>query len=217
MNIKNFKNNPPKLYVLTGTKFTHEKDHFQIILETLEAGCRLIQLREKNMTDNDLFYFAKRLRELTNSYNAYLIINDRVDIALAVDADGVHLGQEDMPVDVVRKLIGYDKIIGLSTHSIFQAIRAQELDVDYIGAGPVYATQTKEDVCKPVGLDYINKLVAKKEKIKTPFYAIGGIKLHNVDEVLNVGAKNIAVVTGIITDDNVRQTTESFLKKFKNS
>lgn len=215
MNIEEFKKNPPTLYVITGTVWTEGKDHLQIMQETLEAGCRIIQVREKKMRDGDLYYFAKRMRELTSFYNSYLIINDRIDIALAVNADGVHLGQYDMPIGVVRNILGKDKIIGLSTHSFFQAMRSQELEADYIGAGPVFETQTKEDVCKPVGLKYIETLQANKHKIKVPYYAIGGIKLHNIDSVLEAGAENVAVVTGIITADNVRETTEQFLKKLK--
>lgn len=215
MNIEQFKKNPPELYVLTGTKFTAGKDHFQIITDVLESGCRIIQLREKNMSDRDLFYFAKRLRELTELFNAYLIINDRIDIALAVQADGVHLGQDDIPIDVARKIIGQKKIIGQSTHSVFQAIRAQESGADYIGAGPVFETHTKEDVCSPVGIEFIEKISRYKEKINIPFYAIGGIKLNNIDKVIKAGASRVAVVTAIITADNVKETTKEFLKKLR--
>ncbi|HOK39915.1 MAG TPA: thiamine phosphate synthase [bacterium] len=216
MNLEKFRKSPPELYVLTGTKFTPGIDHFQIITKVLEAGCKIIQMREKEMCDRDLFYFAKRLKELTELYGAYLIINDRIDIALAVNSDGVHLGQNDIPVLEARKILGPNKIIGLSTHSIFQALRAVENGVDYIGVGPIFETHTKSDVCSPVGTELIKKVIEYKEKINIPFYAIGGIKLENVKEVLAAGARNIAVVTGIITAKDVYETTKKFIETIKN-
>lgn len=132
---------------------------------------------------------------MTREAGVVFIVNDDIDLALAVDADGVHVGQEDLPVEEVRRLVGKDMIIGLSTHSPEQARDAEKRGADYIGVGPVFATNTKKDVCAPVGLEYVEYVV---KNIKIPFVAIGGIKEHNIAEVKKRGASCFAMVTEIV-------------------
>ena len=153
---------------------------------------------------------AKALKELCARYNVPFIITDHVDLVLAVDADGVHLGQDDLPLEEARKILGPHKIIGISTHRLEEAKKAEEGGADYIGVGPIFPTQTKEDVVDPVGLEYIRQVV---EHISIPFVAIGGIKLHNVDQVIQAGARRICVVSGIVGADNVKEAARAFAKK----
>ena len=138
---------------------------------------------------------CRLLRRLTQEAGATFIVNDHIDIAMLVDADGVHVGQDDLPVPEVRRLLGPDKIIGLSTHSPEQARAAVLAGADYIGVGPIFATQTKEDVCAPVGFSYLEWVVAN---ISLPFVAIGGIKEHNIGEVAGRGAKCCALVSELV-------------------
>lgn len=179
--------------------------------EALEGGADFIQLRDKTSTKREILEKARMLRELTKRYNVPFIVNDHVDIALAVDADGVHLGQDDLPLKEARKMIG-DKIIGISTHSIEQARKAEEEGADYIGVGPIFPTQTKEDVVEPVTLSYLREVV---KEISIPFVPIGGIKLHNVDEVLDAGARSVCVVSEVVGSSDVKGVCEAFIKKIK--
>ncbi len=147
-----------------------------------------------------------QIRALTKQAHACFIVNDHIDIAMLVDADGVHVGQEDLPVPEVRKLMGPDKIIGLSTHNPDQARQAIKLGADYIGVGPIFATQTKEDVCAPVGYEYLDFVA---ENINLPFVAIGGIKQHNINEVVRHGAKCCALVSELVgAEDIVKRVAE---------
>ena len=140
------------------------------------------------------------IKKLTEEANACFIVNDHVDIAVLCNADGVHLGQDDLPVDKVRELIGKEKIIGLSTHSPQQAQKAIEMGADYIGVGPLYPTKTKKDVCEPVTISYLDWVVSH---IAIPFVAIGGIKQHNIQEVIQHGAKCCALVSEILSAPNI--------------
>ena len=145
---------------------------------------------------------------MTSQSDALFIVNNRPDIAKLSDADGVHLGQDDMPVQEARKILGEGKLIGVSTHSLEQARKAVADGADYIGVGPVYPTQTKKNVVAPVTLSYVKEAVAASLPI--PFFAIGGIKLHNAEEVLQAGARRLAVVTGIVGALKVAKVTVEF-------
>jgi thiamine-phosphate pyrophosphorylase len=183
----------------------------EIAKQAISAGIRLIQLREKNMSRRELYKEAISIRALTMQYHITFIINDYVDIALTVNADGVHLGQEDMPIKEVRKILGKNKIIGISTHSLKQAIDAQRSGADYIGFGPIFKTTTK-DAGNPKG---VKPLIEIKKHIKIPVVAIGGITVENAFLALKAGADAVAVVSGILKGD-IKGNTRKFLSIIRN-
>ena len=174
----------------------------------IRGGADVIQLRDKELSVEKLIQEGKALRKLTSQTGVLLMINDRVDIALAVDADGVHLGQEDLPIETARRILGIDKLIGKSTHSLEQALAAQKEGVDYIGVGPIFTTPTKPSY-SPVGLELIEKAAPV---VRLPVFAIGGIDSTNVEEVLSRGARRIAVVRAVIGSDNIEQSAREFKK-----
>lgn len=183
------------LYGLTAEKFSLGRPNSEVVRAMLDAGVRIIQYREKTKKMGAKFEECLALRAMTREYGAAFIVNDDIDLALLVDADGVHVGQEDLPVAAVRSLVGADRAIGLSTHSPEQARAAVIAGADYIGVGPIFATRTKDDVCAPVGLSYLDYVVCE---IGLPFVAIGGIKEHNLAEVAGHGARCAALVTEIV-------------------
>lgn len=197
--MKCFKEFP--IYGITAEAMSNGRDNMTVVKAMLEAGIKFIQYREKEKTGLARYEECLKLKKLTAKYGAAFIIDDFVDLAIAVDADGVHIGQDDLPVPAVRKLLGPDKIIGLSTHSPEQLEKANEIAdlIDYIGCGPVYATNTKKTAV-PVGLEYVKYAT---EHAKMPFVAIGGIKEHNIHEVYNAGATTIAVVSDITSADDI--------------
>ncbi|MCL4491984.1 MAG: thiamine phosphate synthase [Nitrospirae bacterium] len=171
----------------------------------LESGIRWIQYREKNKTKRDLFYEALKLREITRKYNACFIVNDHADIALAVDADGVHLGQDDLPLAEARKIMG-DRIVGISTHALQEALSAETGGADYIGFGPVFHTATK-DAGEPKGVDILKHIRAS---VKIPVIAIGGIKADTIQSVLGAGGSGVAVSSGLLQGD-MKENAQRFL------
>ncbi|GAB6138586.1 thiamine phosphate synthase [Halanaerobaculum tunisiense] len=198
------------LYCITAEKYSLGRSNIEVVKEMLEAGIEIIQYREKEKKMLYKYQECKKLRELTTQAGASLIINDDVDLALAVEADGVHIGQEDLPVKEVRNLLGPDKIIGLSTHCPEQAQAAQEMEADYIGVGPIFETDTKGDVCDPVGLEYLEYVV---KNIDLPCVAIGGIKEHNVDLVKDIGANYISMVTEIVGAKDIKEKIRSIRER----
>lgn len=193
------------LYVITGEKFALGRPIPQIVSAAIQGGAQVIQLREKGWSDNKLITIGKEIRNITRSKGILFIVNDRVDIARVLDADGVHLGQDDMPIQEARKILGPGKIIGLSTHSYEQAMQAQEMNVDYIGVGPVFPTNSKINPSPVVGLELVKKV---SKMIKIPFVAIGGINKLNAAEVLQAGASNIAVISAVMSASNVTKATK---------
>lgn len=193
------------LYLLTDRSISG-LSHQQIARRAISAGIKTIQLREKEMSKKEIFREAVLIREILTKHKVTFIVNDYIDIAMAVKADGVHLGQEDMPVKEARKLIGKNRIIGVSTHSMKQAIEAQESGADYIGFGPMFHTGTK-NAGKPKGLKALNQI---KKKINIPVVAIGGITCENVNEVIKAGADAVAVASGILSG-NIKSNTKKFL------
>lgn len=185
------------LYGITADEYSLGRGNVETVRLMIEAGIRVIQYREKEKSTRQMYEECFAIRELTRSSDVTFIVNDHVDLALAAKADGVHIGQDDLPPKKVRELVGDDMIIGLSTHSPEQAQAAMDIAdiVDYIGVGPIFATSTKKDVCEPVGLEYLEYVVSN---ISLPFVAIGGIKEHNVDLVRAKGAAVISLVTGIV-------------------
>lgn len=189
------------LYGLTAEKFSLGRSNEEVVRTMLDGGIRIIQYREKNKKMGRKYEECLRLRAMTREAGAALIINDDIDLALVVGADGVHVGQEDLPMAAVRALVGENTAIGLSTHAPAEAQAAVAQGADYIGVGPIFQTATKEDVCAPVGLEYLD-FVARG--IDLPFVAIGGIKEHNLPEVLAHGARCVAMVTEITAAQDMR-------------
>ncbi|MDO8567588.1 MAG: thiamine phosphate synthase [Dehalococcoidales bacterium] len=184
------------LYCITASRFSLGRPNVDVVRQMLEAGIKVIQYREKEFPMNEKYRECLEIRQLTARYGATFIINDDVHLALAVGADGVHIGQDDLPPERVRQLIGDKMVLGLSTHEPEQADAAVKSGVvDYIGVGPLYQTFTKKDVRPPVGLGYLDYVV-KKHRI--PFVAIGGIKEKNVADVARHGAGCICLVTEIV-------------------
>lgn len=187
---------PPPLYLLTDTLIAG-MSHIQIVRSAIDAGIKTIQLREKNLPKREIYNLAISIREITSRHNIVFIVNDYVDIAMAVNADGVHLGQEDMSVEAARRIIGKDMLIGISTHTLSQAIKAQGAGADYVGFGPMFHTMTK-DAGKPRGITALRRI---RNHVHIPIVAIGGITWDNVNKVLGAGADAAALASGILVGD----------------
>ncbi|PKL52076.1 MAG: thiamine phosphate synthase [Nitrospira bacterium HGW-Nitrospira-1] len=184
---------------------------YDMVNIVLRAGVKCIQYREKGLSRRTIYENAVTLRKLTESFGAMLIINDHADIALAVDADGVHLGQDDLPLREARKIMG-NKIVGISTHDLSQAKEAERGGADYIGFGPIFHTTTK-DAGAPKGVDNIRII---KENVSIPLVAIGGINLDNIALAINAGADAVAVATAICKGD-IAVNAEKFVRFFKDN
>ncbi|PHR24499.1 MAG: thiamine phosphate synthase [Desulfotalea sp.] len=195
----------PGIYGITAERFSKGRTNLQVVEEMIRGGVTTVQYREKKHLKHvgEMLIECQQIRELTRKHGVTFIINDHVDLALLVDADGVHVGQDDLPVEAVRRLIGADKIIGLSTHSPEQVERAVAVGADYIGVGPIYATETKEDVCAAVGMGFLEYVA---QNCPLPFVAIGGIKEHNIDGIVARGTKTICLVTEIVASEDICST-----------
>lgn len=200
-----------RLYAITGEQFHPGKPMLEVMEQAILGGTDIIQLRDKSGDIAEIRKKAAALRRLTAQYGVTFIVNDYIDIALEVDADGVHLGQGDVPLAEARRRMG-DKIIGISTHAINEAIQAERDGADYIGVGPIFPTKTKLDVVAPVTVSYVQEVA---RMINIPFVAIGGIKLHNVDEVIKAGATRICAVSEIVGSDDIQGTCREFLSKLE--
>lgn len=188
------------IYGIMAEEYSLGRSNVEVVAKMINAGIKVIQYREKEKKARQKYQECLKIREMTRQAGVTFIVNDHPDLALLVGADGVHLGQDDLPPEKVRELVGEEMIIGLSTHSPAQAKEAVGLAVDYIGVGPIFATRTKKDVCDPVGLEYLEYVV---KNISLPFVAIGGIKEHNIAEVSRRGARCIALVTEIVRSEDI--------------
>lgn len=191
---------PAGIYALTSERHSPGHSNIEVASEILASGVRILQYREKTKKVRPMYEECLVLRAMTEQYGALFIINDHLDLALAVGADGVHIGQDDLPLSKVRDIVGPHLLIGVSTHSPAQAKAAVNGGADYLGVGPLFATKTKIDVCQPVGLDYLKYVV---NNLSIPFVAIGGIKEHNLAKVLKAGARTVALVTEIVGDSDI--------------
>lgn len=183
------------IYAITDDSLSLGRPVDEVVDALLQAGIRLIQYREKEKKAGQMLQDCLRLRAMTKEAGAAFIVNDHVDIAVLCKADGVHVGQDDLPLAAVRALVGEKCRVGLSTHSPEQAARAVAEGADYIGVGPIFATKTKKDVCEPVGLEYLDHVVAAHS---IPFVAIGGIKRHNIGDVVRRGARSCCLVSELV-------------------
>lgn len=191
---------PAGIYALTSELHSQGRSNIEVAREILASGVPILQYREKAKKFRKMYEECLVLRAMTQYYDALFIINDHLDLALAADADGVHIGQDDLPLSKVRELVGPDLLIGVSTHSPAQAWAAVSGGADYIGVGPIFATNTKIDVCDPIGLDYLDYVV---KSLAIPFVAIGGIKEHNLAKVVKAGARTVALVTEIVGNPDI--------------
>ena len=203
------KNIDLSLYLVTDNSDDIEK-FLKTIEEAIKGGTTVVQIREKTADTLDFYKLALKVKDITTKYNVPLIINNRVDIALAIDADGVHVGQSDMPCDVTRGLIGEDKILGVSAATIEEAKKAQRDGADYIGTRAVFPTQTKDDA-PSVTKQELKEIV---ESIDIPVVAIGGINLENARELVDTGISGLSVVSAIMSSDNPKKSSEELLKIF---
>lgn len=193
-------------YFITDAKLTR-KDIFSDVENAVHGGCRIVQYREKAKTDEEMFEEARRIKELCGN-NVIFLVNDRVDIALAVDADGVHLGQEDLDVASARKILGR-KILGVTVHNLEEARRAADDGADYLGVSPVFPTSTKSDAGKACGIAMIEKI---KEETNLPIVAIGGITKQNTPEVIRAGADSVAAISAVVCSDDVEREVRDFIR-----
>ena len=202
----------PGLYLVTDRGALKGKDLFKILSDSMRAGLDMVQFRDKEASDTDFLEAASKIKDLLKEKEVLFIINDRVDIALALDADGVHLGQEDTPVEVVRRILGRKKIIGFSARSLEEALAAAERSVDYIAIGAIFPTPVKPDYGTP-GLEALKQAV---KQIKIPLVAIGGINESNIGDVAATGVKRIAVVRAILEAKDPYLATKFLLDKIGN-
>ncbi|GAX59436.1 thiamine monophosphate synthase [Candidatus Scalindua japonica] len=197
-------------FILITDRKLCETNLTDIIKQAIEGGIGTVQLREKGLSTVALYRLAKEIREITDKRNVKLIINDRVDIAIAVGADGVHLGWQSMEAGIVRSMVGQDKLIGFSAHSLAEAERAENSGVDYITISPVFDTANKDYYLTPLGVDEIGKIM---EQINIPVIALGGINENNVNIVLDSGVDGIAVISAILQSDSPVQSATRIYRK----
>ena len=200
-----------RLYVIISSGLA-KKPVLETLQEVIQGGADAVQLREKTMSDGEFLALAKEFRRITSQSKTLFLVNDRAEIAKKVDADGLHIGQSDLTIHSARKIIGYDRILGVSTHTIVQARKAQLEGADYISVGPLFPTITK-DYEPPVGLDYLKEV---KRNITIPFVAIGAINHENLNEILLAGGLRVAICSAIICSNDILQTTRSFKAQIVN-
>ena len=202
-----------KFYLVTDSDILRGRDFYNSIEEALKGGVTMLQLREKNASGKEFLEKAIKLRELTKKYNVKFIINDRVDIAMLCDADGVHVGQSDIPANKVRELMGEDKIVGVSARTVEEAIRAKENGADYLGVGAMFNTRTKLDA-KSVSIEKLKEI---QEVVKLPVVAIGGLSLSNIDKLKECNVDGYAVVSAILGASNIKLECEKWIEKIQNN
>ena len=206
--MKNFDFNN-KLYVITESAISKGRSNEFVVKEAIKGGAEIIQLREKQWDKNKVKEEAKKLLKICRENNVLFIVNDYVDAALEIGADGVHLGQLDMPISEARRICGNKLIIGLSTHSVEQAVKADKEDADYITIGPIFNTRAKDYT---VGQGIIKRVL---RKIKKPLIAIGGINKDNINSILGQGAKSVAVISAVAGAEDVREAASELVRKIK--
>lgn len=200
------------LYLVTDRSFLRGRDLVTAVLQAVAGGVTVVQLREKEASSRDFFQLALALKEALRPRHVPLIINDRLDIALAVDAAGLHVGQSDLPAKVARALLGPDKILGLSISKREEIQEGLEAGVDYFGAGPVFATGTKGDAGAPIGLDGLHRL---RQATRLPLVAIGGINAENLPEVQKTGVDGVAVVSAIMGAPDIEKAAQRMAQLWK--
>lgn len=198
-----------RLYLVTN----RYQDSVESFLEKIETACRsgvtIVQLREKNLTTNQYYQLAKQVKEITDAYQVPLIIDDRLDVCLAVDAAGLHIGDDELPVSVARQVLGSDKILGVTAKTVKRALEAEEGGADYLGTGAIFPTTTKENA--PITL--ISTLKTICQTVAIPVVAIGGLTSENIDQLMGTGIAGVAVVRDLMQAEDVEAKTQAFLTK----
>ena len=198
-----------RLYLVTN----RYQDSLENFLEKIETACRsgvtIVQLREKNITTNQYYQLAKEVKEITDAYQVPLIIDDRLDVCLAVDAAGLHIGDDELPVSVARQVLGSDKILGVTAKTVKRALEAEESGADYLGTGAIFPTTTKENA--PITL--ISTLKTICQRVAIPVVAIGGLTSENIDQLIGTGIAGVAVVRDLMQAEDVEAKTQAFLTK----
>jgi thiamine-phosphate pyrophosphorylase len=200
------------LYLVTDRNQTGGRDLLWVLEQALDGGVKAIQLREKDLSGRDLFSLAERSHKLCQAYDAALFINDRVDVAMAVDAAGVQLSQTSLPVITTRAVMGPQKIIGVSTHSLREAKEAEQNGADFVLFGPVYFTASKAAYGAPQGLPALKTIV---DNISLPVYAIGGIKPENIESTKKLGVRGVALISAIVSAESPKETAAKMLRQLR--
>ena len=198
-----------RLYLVTN----RYQDSVESFLKKVETACRsgvtIVQLREKNLTTNQYYQLAKEVKEITDAYQVPLIIDDRLDVCLAVDAAGLHIGDDELPVSVARQVLGPDKILGVTAKTVKRALEAEEGGADYLGTGAIFPTTTKENA--PITL--ISTLKTICQTVAIPVVAIGGLTSENIDQLIGTGIAGVAVVRDLMQAEDIEAKTQAFLTK----
>ena len=198
-----------RLYLVTN----RYQDSLESFLEKIETACRsgvtIVQLREKNLTTNQYYQLAKQVKEITDAYQVPLIIDDRLDICLAVDAAGLHIGDDELPVSVARRVLGPEKILGVTAKTVKRALEAETWGADYLGTGAIFPTTTKENA--PITL--ISTLKTICQTVAIPVVAIGGLTSENIDQLIGTGIAGVAVVRDLMQAEDMEAKTQAFLTK----
>ena len=198
-----------RLYLVTN----RYQDSLESFLEKVETACRsgvtIVQLREKNLTTNQYYQLAKQVKEITDAYQVPLIIDDRLDVCLAVDAAGLHIGDDELPVSVARQVLGPDKILGVTAKTVKRALEAEEGGADYLGTGAIFPTTTKENA--PITL--ISTLKTICQRVAIPVVAIGGLTSENIEQLIDTGIAGVAVVRDLMQAEDIEAKTQAFLTK----
>lgn len=198
-----------KLYLVTN----RYQDSLENFLEKVETACRsgvtIVQLREKNLTTNQYYHLAKQVKEITDAYQVPLIIDDRLDVCLAVDAAGLHIGDDELPVSVARQVLGPEKILGVTAKTVKRALEAETSGADYLGTGAIFPTRTKENA--PITL--ISTLKTICQTVAIPVVAIGGLTSENIDQLIGTGIAGVAVVRDLMQAEDIEAKTQAFLTK----
>ena len=198
-----------RLYLVTN----RYQDSLESFLEKIETACRsgvtIVQLREKNLTTNQYYQLAKQVKEITDAYQVPLIIDDRLDVCLAVDAAGLHIGDDELPVSVARQVLGPDKILGVTAKTVKRALEAEEGGADYLGTGAIFPTTTKENA--PITL--ISTLKTICQRVAIPVVAIGGLTSENIEQLIGTGIAGVAVVRDLMQAEDIEAKTQAFLTK----
>lgn len=199
------------LYLVTDRGILGDRGLFKAVEAAIKGGVTVVQLREKDISSLDFYNIAVKLKELVHRYNVPLIINDRLDIALAVDADGLHIGQSDLPVEVARRLLP-GKILGYSASTVEEARYGQKNGADYLGVGAVYATGSKADAGNPIGVEMVKKI---KQSVALPVVGIGGIGLSNIEEVKTAGIEGVSIISAILGSPDIEGTSRSLINLWR--
>lgn len=202
---------PCSLCIITDTSVQKKYSHIELCRMAIKGGADMIQFRDKNLSTSELADTAIEMKKICSKAGVTFIINDRVDVAMLSNADGVHLGKEDIPIREARKLLGKNKIIGGTAHNLREAIKAEKDGADYIGFGHVYQTGSKKKFTKPKGVNYLKKIL---NQINIPVIAIGGLGLSNIKEVLSTGVNGVAVIGSVVKSKNPTDTVRKLKKYF---